>query len=103
MAWEGSNRSERLPDDWHFIRRGVLRDAMYRCQAKLPSGAVCGQVATEVDHIHAGDDHRRSNLRAICTPCHKLKSSSEGGTAASSKRRQIKNRFRRTEDHPGAM
>lgn len=100
--WAGSTRRDRLPRDWDtVIRRRILRRDSYRCKVGTPG--VCVRVATEVDHIRAGDDHRDSNLQAICTPCHKLKSSSEGGTAASTKRRQIKNRFRRTEDHPGAM
>ncbi|MCE7552778.1 hypothetical protein LZG43_23040 [Streptomyces thermodiastaticus] len=44
-----------------------------------------------------------SNLRAICSPCHKAKSSREGGQALARKRREIEQRFRRTEKHPGEL
>ncbi|WP_267969981.1 HNH endonuclease [Streptomyces thermodiastaticus] len=63
----------------------------------------CPNHATEVDHIRPGDDHSMSNLRAICSPCHKAKSSREGGQALARKRREIEQRFRRTEKHPGEL
>jgi 5-methylcytosine-specific restriction enzyme A len=63
--------------EWVKIRRVVLEEE--------PTCRLCGEPATDVDHIiakaHGGTD-RRSNLRALCRRCHQRKSSSEGGRAA---------------------
>jgi hypothetical protein len=67
------------------------------------SGDICGALATDVDHIKNGDDHRDSNLRALCGPHHRQKSSREGAQAANANRRKIAQRFVRDEDHPGLM
>lgn len=105
MAWEGSNRKARLPSDWTSIRRRILRRDKRQCQARLPfSRELCLAVATEVDHIQAGDDHRDDNLRAICSECHARKSSNEGVQARTRRRGEIHARFRRpAEQHPGAL
>jgi 5-methylcytosine-specific restriction protein A len=104
MAWEGSTRKQRLPSDWDGpIRRRILRRDNYECQVRLPNGRLCLETAIAVDHIIPGDDHRDENLRAICDPCHATKSGSEGGTSTSRKRAEIRNRFRRTEPHPGEL
>lgn len=58
----------------HPTGRRVLRRDGGTCQ-------LCGAPATEVDHINAGDNHHPNNLQAICTTCHRRKSSSEGGSA----------------------
>ncbi len=34
----------------------------------------------------AGDDHRLTNLAAICDPCHRAKSSAEGNAARKANR-----------------
>jgi len=82
MAWEGSTRRARLPKGWATLRRRVLRRDQYACQARFSDGQLCGQPATDVDHIEPGDDHSMANLQALCAWCHAHKSSSEGGTAA---------------------
>ena len=58
---------------WSALRKAVLVEACYTC-------AACGQVqlALEVDHIvkHDGDPGKfwdRSNLQALCAPCHTRK------------------------------
>ncbi|MFE0964073.1 MULTISPECIES: hypothetical protein [Streptomyces] len=56
-----------------------------------------------MDHIIAGDDHREANLRALCGWHHQRKSSREGGEAMAAKRRQIADRFKRDEAHPGLL
>jgi 5-methylcytosine-specific restriction protein A len=51
---------------WPAIRSGVLAEER-NCR-------MCGAAATEVDHILPlawGGNHDRSNLRAVCSPCHK--------------------------------
>lgn len=73
-AWAGSNRRKRLPSNWHAIRQRVLRRDWQICY-------LCGSPANEVDHINPGDDHSMENLAAICTNCHRKKSSREGNAA----------------------
>ncbi|WDM16753.1 HNH endonuclease [Streptomyces lavenduligriseus] len=82
MAWQGSTRRSRLPKDWPRIRARVLRRDKGVCQAVFSDGRLCGQPATQVDHIVPGDDHRLANLQALCAWCHARKSASEGGAAA---------------------
>lgn len=72
--WAGSNRKDRLPANWEQLRAYVLRRDRHRCYR-------CGAPASDVDHVVRGDDHRPSNLRAICTPCHRVKSALEGVAA----------------------
>lgn len=98
--WQNSTRRDRLPPDWPKIAARVLRNAQKRCQIKGPR---CEVIATEVDHINAGDDHSEKNLQAVCHECHKTKSSQEGAAALHAKRRQISKKFKRVESHPGLM
>jgi 5-methylcytosine-specific restriction enzyme A len=73
-AWAGSTRRRRLPPGWARLRRRILH--------RDPTCTECGQrPSTEVDHLEAGDNHDPSNLRGICTPCHRTKSSREGHAA----------------------
>jgi 5-methylcytosine-specific restriction enzyme A len=85
-----SNRRARLPARWHHIRKAILRRDAYTCY-------VCGSTAAnEVDHKHPGDDHSPTNLAAICTSCHRAKSSREGNALRwAHKRREA------AEQHPG--
>ena len=103
MAWEGSTRRSRLPRHWPLIRESVLRRDGHRCQVVLASGRKCLRSATEVDHIIAGDNHDESNLSSICSDHHRKKSAGEGYAAMNARRREIQNRFRRSEDHPSLM
>lgn len=86
MGWDSSDRRSRLPDNWPFIRAGVLKDAGYRCQIRLPG---CTGRATEVDHIRFRDES--SPLQAACSYCHGQKSSKEG-VAQRAKLRAMKKR-----------
>ena len=102
-GWQGSDRRDRLPPDWEKRRKRVLKRDNHECQVRMDNGTVCGDLATEVDHKRAGDNHEDWNLQAICSWHHKRKSSGEGGSALAAKRKQIDQRFRRTEDHPGLL
>lgn len=95
MAWSTSNRRERLPSNWQSIRRLVFQRDRYTCQLRL-SG--CRGIATEVDHITRGDNHDLSNLRAVCSGCHKIKTVAE---AQEARRIKKSRRFRPIESHPG--
>lgn len=96
MAWEGSDRRDRLPADWasDIVPRILARD-FYRCQ--LAYGG-CTRTATEVDHKTPGDDHSDANLQAVCSWCHGKKTSAEGNAA-----RPRYSRRRPPERHPGLL
>ncbi|MDG4801708.1 HNH endonuclease signature motif containing protein [Micromonospora sp. WMMD980] len=99
MAWEGSDRSARLPSDWAVRRLRILRRDAYRCQVPLESGPRCLAPAGEVDHIERGDNHEPENLRAICRWHHGKKTAAEGNAA----RRPAASRRRPPEQHPGSL
>lgn len=100
MAWEGSDRLERLPDDWPALRAERLRLDGYRCTKRLPSGKRCPRKASDVDHHIPGDDHRIANLRSLCAHHHARKSAREGIQA---RRERAKARKRPAEQHPGEV
>ena len=66
-------------------------------------GEPCGDLATEVDHVRAGDDHNDYNLQALCGYHHRRKSAQEGKAASEAKRAEIGSRFRRGEAHPSDL
>lgn len=106
MPWATSNRKDRLPPDWPEIRIRIFQRDKYRCQWRPFKGSteICGQLATDVDHIERGDNHADSNLQALCAPHHRRKSSSEGRQAQLAAKRQITKRFaRQPEKHPGRL
>ncbi len=86
MSWAGSDRRERLPDDWGKICRLVRQRAGGRCEKRLPSLNRCPRPGTDVDHIIAGDDHRLTNLQLLCRFHHNQKSSREGLAARMTKK-----------------
>ena len=74
--WKDSIRGDYFPDNWKVLAEEVLGEANYVCQV---GGHRCTGIATEVDHIDGNrENHERENLQAICTDCHKEKSSREG-------------------------
>lgn len=101
--WSNSTRRDRLPPDWQKIRRRILKRDGFQCQSVKADGSLCLEVANEVDHKEAGDDHSDANLEAICTWHHRKKSSREGAAAANRQRRANRSKFRRTEEHPGLL
>ncbi len=97
-GWADSNRRDELPPNWHSeLRPYVLQRDAYRCRWD-EGGHICGHHANQVDHIRPGNDHRPSNLQALCEHHHAVKSSREGNAA----------RWRETvrrppERHPGLI
>lgn len=98
MAWEGSTRHARLPADWRTRRARVLKRDDYRCVA-VEDGHRCSEVATDVDHIVRGDDHRETNLQSLCHWHHARKTAAEAAEA----RRPRPSALRPREPHPGAL
>lgn len=95
MTFHG--KTERLPADWTQRRVKVLTRDGHICQARSD---VCVIIGHEVDHIiprAAGGSHDIDNLRAICNPCHKIKSQQEAQQA----RGVGALRKRPTVEHPG--
>jgi 5-methylcytosine-specific restriction endonuclease McrA len=95
MGWETSNRNTRLPWNWKAVRVKVLTRDNKLCKLRYEG---CLIKATEVDHIVRGDNHSMENLRAVCSECHKKKTSVE------SRRERLKLRElkkRPAENHPG--
>jgi 5-methylcytosine-specific restriction endonuclease McrA len=81
-GWQNSDRRSRLPRDWPVRRRRILtRDGGTCTQVREDTGRRCNAPATDVDHVHPGDDHSDSNLTSLCGWHHRQKSSSEGGQA----------------------
>jgi 5-methylcytosine-specific restriction protein A len=69
----GSAASRGYGAEWRVIRAAVLRDE--------PACRRCGQPARDVDHIvprDQGGDDTRTNLQALCKPCHASKSVRDG-------------------------
>lgn len=108
-GWAGSRRRDGLPSWWPVtVRRILERDPVCRCGGCpkcllwKPVGSSqqsCHRSSAEVDHIVRGDNHKDTNLRGICKPCHALKSSTEGNQAKATRRRPT----RPSEKHPGDM
>jgi len=97
MAWDTSDRRSRLPSNWATIRTRILDRDGWLCQLRYEG---CTRVASEVDHIIAGDNHHPTNLQAACARCHSRKSAAEGKAA----RDAIRNaRYRPPERHPGLV
>ena len=95
MSWAArSPRRARLPADWPHRRLAILKRDGYRC---CINGPRCTGTATEVDHIHPGDNHNPTNLQAVCHPCHQAKTQQEAAAA----RKPPPPLRRKPEAHPG--
>lgn len=103
MAWKGSKRKDELRgvlnsrgEKWEELRKRILERDAYECQ-NLRGGRLCRSFASDVDHIIPGMNHDDDNLRAMCTICHRRKTSAEGraGKMKTSKRPEQK--------HPGFL
>ena len=100
MAWETSDRRDRLPADWKQRVAAVKKRDGGRCTWKLPSGARCPRAGTDVDHRVPGDNHDLRNLQLLCDHHHKKKTARE---AWAGKHRRRKPKKRPSPRHPGAL
>jgi 5-methylcytosine-specific restriction protein A len=79
MTWDDSQRRKHeLPDDWTQRRAAVLERDGGTCQLRYD---VCTVQATDVDHVGDRFDHRLTNLRAVCRPCHNRHTAQQGAAA----------------------
>lgn len=84
MSWPTrSRRRTELPHNWASIRRTVLARDGGRC-------VLCGQPATDVDHIDRLGPHDPTNLRSLCHHCHALRTSADGNQAQREKLKKFK-------------
>jgi len=90
------------------VRQAVLDRDAHRCQLGYPG--VCIGTATEADHTVStasqGVDRDQSvdpaDMRAVCVPCHRLKTRREISAAtAQSNRRRARRRRQPPQPHPG--
>lgn len=76
-----------LTVDWRYIRRCIIRRDKGKC-------VLCGSWASEVDHIiemaDGGSFHEWTNLRSLCTPCHKAKTQIMRRARAEKKKEAVK-------------
>jgi len=93
--WKGSLRAKRLPSNWGSLRKTVLLRDGHKCKLQYPG---CLGTATEVDHLLQGDDHSLTNLQAVCSDCHKVKTNKDRVVLLASRR---KLRYRPGDRHPG--
>lgn len=102
MAWEGSDRRDRLPADWPARRAAQLELDGHRCRWRLRSGVRCPRRATEVDHIEEKADRHEvgKDLQSLCAHHHGLKTTA---AAARFRRQKAQKRYRKPEEHPGAL
>lgn len=89
MPWSKESRHVRgYGADWVKIRKLVMRRDMGLCQVCKRDGRTT--MATQVDHITSKAEAKRlrwsdartdhpNNCQAICTPCHKAKTTEETG------------------------
>jgi 5-methylcytosine-specific restriction endonuclease McrA len=98
VAWETSDRRLRLPPNWNALVKQVKERDGGRCTWKLPSGARCPRVGTDVDHRNNDDNHDLRNLQLLCRHHHDKKTQRE---AWSGRQKAKKGRVRREEKHPG--
>lgn len=99
MAWETSDRKERLPDNWPKIRAMVKARAKGKCEATVHARG-CGGWGSDADHITAGDNHSLANLQWLSGACHRAKTNHE--TSQRNRERKAA-RYRPKEQHPGSI
>jgi 5-methylcytosine-specific restriction protein A len=88
-GWERwhRDRDSELPPDWAARRKRVLERDGYTCTWQH-KGVQCVSPATEVDHINGAHNHDESNLRSLCTPCHRIRTAAQGAEASAAARRR---------------
>ena len=99
VAWQSSDRSSRLPDDWQLRRAFVAQRAGGQCEGVMGDGTRCVEPGRECDHIERGDDHDVSNLQWLSWH-HKRKTQQESRADLAALRAA---RAPRRPPHPGLI
>lgn len=90
-GWHRASRHERgYGTAWDKLRLVILRRDAYLCQPCLAQGRPTP--ATEVDHVTPkakGGTDDEDNLQAICSECHREKSTREAAEAQGRRKVQI--------------
>lgn len=96
-GWVGTSTSHRktgLPADWESrIRPAVIARDSGRCRW-IEGGQRCPEHGTDVDHIGDPHDHSLANLRLLCAPHHRRRTSRQGYAA------KLARKNRNVEAHP---
>lgn len=100
MAWETSDRRERLPADWADRVKQVWKRDKGQCTWKLPSGARCPRRGSDVDHRKNDDNHDLRNLQLLCRHHHDKKTQSEAWFGRAKRKKAT---TRPPEAHPGII
>ena len=90
MVWaQKSRRKQELPPNWQYLRKQTFIRDNYKC-------VLCGAPATDCDHIGNKHNHEITNLRSLCTQCHRKRTGKQGGSA----KRHTRLRKNNPEQHP---
>lgn len=95
--------SRGLPDDWDRRRRQVYRRDDHTCQNCGRTGGPRGDVELHAHHIvpkSKGGTHKTSNLKTVCSECHKA---IHGDQDAPSARPQLKSIDEQLEETPSGI
>lgn len=113
MTWdEKSPRRDGLPRWWPVtVKRILKRDPVckcpgcIKCAAPMPGMSLhgrCIRASHDVDHVDDRDNHKDTNLRGLCAPCHAKRSSDQGNAAKAAK--AAPQQFGQpAEPHPGKL
>ena len=86
-------RTAPRPKGWKRIRGGILR--------RDPICVLCHMAAsTDADHIGDPNDHSDANLRGLCGPCHRERTSAQA-VAVRMRNAAANSRTRMPPKHPG--
>lgn len=72
-----------MPPGWARTRRRILhRDPTCQCPGcPRCTNQPCAAPSTDCDHIHDHDNHTDHNLRGLCQPCHRHRTSNQATRA----------------------
>lgn len=96
MAWDSSDRHDRLPSDWKERVNKVWARDKGVCTWRLPSGKRCPRKGADVDHRRNNDDHSLGNLQLLCRHHHDKKTQWESRQGKARR----KGKMRSDERHP---
>ena len=87
MPWDTARKDPAYGSaEWKRARAACLRRANHRCELGLEG---CQGTATEADHVLGlAADPNHTNLRAVCTSCHRKVTAQQGNAKRKRGRRE---------------